>query len=82
MNLLTKWKVYLFNTNSNFDINISPSDTVKSFKSQIINYLIDKKYELKYISENSFDIRLIEDDDTKPNMDYPPLENNSLMFIW
>ena len=81
MNLLTKLKVYLFNTNKNFDINISPSDTVKLVKTQIIKYLIDKKYDLKYTSEKAFDIRLIEDDDTKPNMDYPPLENNSLMFM-
>jgi hypothetical protein len=43
--------------------------------------LTDRKYELKYTSENAFDIRLIEDDDTKPNMDYPALENNSLMFM-
>ena len=81
MNLLSKLKVYLFNTNKNFDINISPSDTVKSVKSQIIKFLVDKKYELKYTSENAYEIRLIEDDDTKPNMDYPPLENNSLMFM-
>ena len=81
MNLLTKLKVYLFNTKNNFDINISPSDTVKSVKTQIIKILVDKKYNLKYTSENAFEIRLIEDDDTKPNMDYPALENNSLMFM-
>ena len=81
MNLMTKLKVYLFNTKNNFDINISPSDTVKLVKSQIIKVLIEKKYNLKYTSENAFEIRLIEDDDTKPNMDYPALENNSLMFM-
>lgn len=81
MNLMTKVKVYLFNTDTNFDINISPNDTVKSVKAQIINLLIDKKYELKYTSENAFEIRLIEDDDTRPNMDYPALENDSLMFM-
>jgi len=81
MNLLTKVKVYLFNTKNNFDINITPSDTVKSVKTQIIKILTDKKYDLKYTSENAFDIRLIEEDDTKPNMDYPALENNSLIFM-
>ena len=81
MNLMTKVKVYLFNTNKNFDINITPSDTVGAVKLQIIKILTDRKYELKYTSENAFDIRLIEDDDTKPNMDYPALENNSLMFM-
>ena len=81
MNLLTKLKVYIFNTKTNFDINISPNDNVKSVKTQIINILIDKKYDLKYTSENAFDIRLVEDDDTRPNMDYPALENNSLMFM-
>ena len=81
MNLLTKLKVYIFNTETNFDINISPSDTVKSVKNTIIKILIDKKYDLKYTTENAFDIRLIEDDSTKPNLDYPVLENNSLMFL-
>lgn len=81
MNLLTKVKVYLFNTKNNFDINITPSDTVKSVKTQIIKILTDKKYDLKYTSENAFEIRLIEEDDTKPNMDYPALENNSLIFM-
>ena len=81
MNLLTKVKVYIFNTETNFDINISPNDTVKSVKNTIINILINKKYDLTYTTENAFDIRLIEDDSTKPNMDYPPLENSSLMLL-
>ena len=81
MNLLTKLKVYLFRTKKSFDINISPTDTVKAIKTQIIKYLIDKKYDLKYTSENAFDIRAIEEGEKEPNMDYPPLENNLLIFM-
>ena len=81
MNLMTKLKVYLFKTKTNFDINISPNDTIKSVKTQIINVLIENKYELKYTSENAYDIRIIEDGETEPNMDYAPLENNALIFM-
>ena len=81
MNLLTKLKVYLFGTKNNFDINISPNDTVKSVKSQILKILIDRKYDLNYTSENAYEIRLIEEEDMKPNMDIPALENNSLIFM-
>jgi hypothetical protein len=81
MNLMTKLKVYLFKTKTNFDINISPNDTIKSVKTQIINVLIENKYELKYTSENAYDIRVIEDGETEPNMDLAPLENNALIFM-
>ena len=81
MNLLTKLKVYLFGTKTNFDINVSPVDTVKAVKSQILQILVDRKYDLKYTSENAYEIRIIEEDDTKPDMDVPPLENNSLIFM-
>ena len=81
MNLMTKLKVYLFKTKTNFDINISPNDTIKTVKTQIINVLIENKYELKYTSENAYDIRIIEDGETEPNMDYAPLENNALIFM-
>ena len=81
MNLLTKLKVYLFRTKKSFDINISPTDTVKSIKTQIIKFLIDNKYDLKYTSENAYDIRAIEEGEKEPNMDYPPLENNTLIFM-
>ena len=81
MNLLTKLKVYLFGTKNNFDINISPNDTVKSVKSQILKILIDRKYDLNYTSENAYEIRLIEEENMKPNMDIPALENNSLILL-
>ena len=81
MNLMTKLKVYLFKTKTNFDINISPNDTIKAVKTQIISVLIENKYELKYTSENAYDIRVIEDGETEPNMDYAPLENNALIFM-
>ena len=55
MNLLTKLKVYLFGTKTNFDINVSPVDTVKVVKSQILQILVDRKYDLKYTSANAYE---------------------------
>ena len=83
MNLLNQLKVYIFNNNDYIIINITPKDKIKSIKEKIIKKLIDnKKYKLKNINEDAYEIRLIEEDiEDKFVMGSSPLENNDSIFI-
>ena len=80
LDLMSKLTVCLFSSDEIVEINISQNDTVKSVKTQIVRVLTEAKYPLKYTSENAYEIRLLDEDDLKPDMESNPLEDHLSIF--
>ena len=76
VNESSKVRIYLLNTASYIDMIISSNETVKDLKVNIIkDIILNKRFNLKFTVPNAFEIRLVDDDDEIPNMDFPPLED-------
>ena len=76
VNESSKVRIYLLNTASYIDMIISSNETVKDLKVNIIkDIILNKRFNLKYNVPNAYEIRLVDDDDEIPNMDFPPLED-------
>ena len=74
-------RIYILNTKKYIEIDITGNDTVYSLKKLIIEKLLDKNSKfsnihLHYQVPEAFVIRLVDEDEDEPNMDFGPLEDD------
>ena len=76
----TKVRVYIMNTHTFIDIDITSNDTISSLKKEVIEHLIQNhnKYNitLQYKQQEAYEIRLVDDDEDVPNMDFGALDDD------
>lgn len=70
-------KVFLLNTSLAVNIEITNQDTFGDLKAKVIERInLDKEIKLRYLSEEYYEIRFVDDDDEVANMDLGPFEDN------
>ena len=80
-NFFHELKVFLFNKDDFILINIAPDDTVKMIKNRIINKIIaEKEYELKFPSEENYDLRIIKIVNDKFVIDSHPIGDVKIIY--
>jgi len=74
-------KVFIFNKDDFIIINITPEDSIKSIKENIINKIIaEKEYEIKYSSDKDFELRILKKEDDKFILGKYPIEDTKYIF--
>ena len=76
-----KINVYLFFSSAFIEIDINSNDTVYTLKQAVIAHILEKKtFDLNYPLPEAFEVRVIDDDNNKPDMDLLPLEDKLNIF--
>ena len=73
---LSNVNIYLFNSPDKIEIKFTSLDTIRDLKYKIIQKLKEDKKLCEYVNSNSanaYEIRVIDDDEEAPDMDFPPL---------